>query len=93
MGLRTQRNIFEKLALKSDNVQSFNTTSDETIISRKVQPDVFILENLFFGQHEKSEQLKSLVSLYTQGTVQKTGITSVAQIGKDGQAVPRAQNS
>ena len=59
-----------KVELKKDNVQSFNGRWDETIIARKKQPDDEILDFFFCRPLQQSEQLKPLLSLYIQGTVQ-----------------------
>ena len=60
-----------KVEMKNDNVQSFNTRWDETIIVMKKQPDGEILENLFYRHFQQSEQRKPLLSLYIQDTVQQ----------------------
>ena len=57
--------------LKSDDVQSFNTRWDETIISMKKQPDDEHLQHLYYRQLQQSEQVMPLLSLCIPGTVQK----------------------
>ena len=60
-----------KVELENDNVQSFNTRWNETIIAMQKQPDDEMLGILCYRQLEQSEQLKPLLSLYIQDTVQK----------------------
>ena len=60
-----------KVELKNDNVQSFNSRWDETIIAMKKQPDYEILKNLLYRQLQRLEQLKPLLSLYIQDAAQK----------------------
>ena len=48
-----------KVELKNDNVQSFNTRWEQTIIAMKKQPDDEIVENfLNYRQLQQSRQLK-----------------------------------
>ena len=49
-----------KLDLKNDNVQSFNTQWDETIIAMKKQPDNEMLDILFYRQlqHEARDYIR-----------------------------------
>ena len=61
----------KKVEWKNDNKQSFNTRWDETISAMKKQPSEGILEKLFYREEQQSEQLKPLLSLYIQDTVQK----------------------
>ena len=61
-------NVILQVELKNDNVLSFNTRWNETIISMKKQPDEEILENLNYRQLQKSEQPKPLLSPYIQDT-------------------------
>ena len=60
-----------KVKLRNDNVQSFNTRWDETMIAMKEQPDKKILENLYHRQHQQSEERVPLLSLYIQDTGQE----------------------
>ena len=52
--------------LKHDNKQSLKTRWDETIIAMKTQPG----KNVYHRQLQQSEQLKPLLSLCIQDTVQ-----------------------
>ena len=67
---RTLIEIF-KVELKNVNEQWFITRWDETIITMKKQIDKEILDNLCYRQMQQSEQVKPLLSLYIQDTVQK----------------------
>ena len=58
-----------KVELKNDNVQSFNSRSDETMLPMKKQPDEEILGNVLYRQLQESEQLNPLLSLYIRDTV------------------------
>ena len=60
-----------KVELENDSVQSFNTRRDETTIAMKTEPDEEILEKILFRQLQQSEQLKPLLSLCIQDTVQE----------------------
>ena len=53
-----------KVELKNDNVQSLSTRWDETVVAMQKQADEFL-------ELPQSEQLKPLLSLYMQDTVQK----------------------
>ena len=53
---------FLKVELRGNKVKTTNTKWDETIIAMQKQPDGELLENLFFRQLEKSDQLKQLVA-------------------------------
>ena len=69
-----------KVELKNDNVESFNTRWHETIIATKEQPDDENFGNLYYRQRQQSKQLKLLVSLYIQDTVQKKR-SSISHLG------------
>ena len=56
---------------KNDNVQSLNTRWDETIFAMKTQPDKKMLDNFGYRQLQQAEQLKPLLSLYIEDTIQK----------------------
>ena len=53
---------------------------DETIIAMRKHLDEETLENLYFRKPEQSEQLKHLVALYIQDTVQKAEPRSWSRI-------------
>ena len=57
--------------LRNDNVQSFDTKWDDRIIASRNQPDHEVLENLYFWQLDKADQLTQLLALNIQDTVQK----------------------
>ena len=54
-----------------NNVQSFSTRWEETIIAMKKQTDNEILQNVHYRQLQHSEQRKTLLSLYIQDTAHK----------------------
>ena len=68
--------------LKNDNVQSFNTRWNETIIAMKKQTYEEILETILFRQLQLSDQQKPLLSLYNQDTVQKGESRDYARLKK-----------
>ena len=51
-------------------MQTFDTKWDETIIAMQKQPDEELLGNLHCRQLDKPDQLKQLVALCMQDTVQ-----------------------
>ena len=61
-----------RVELKNDNVQSFNTRWDETIIATKKQPEKGILDNLFYRQFQQLEHLKPLLSLFIPDRVHES---------------------
>ena len=70
----TVLNLFDflKIEHRCDNVQTFDTRCDETIMEMQNQPDEELLDNLYFRQLEKSGQLKQLVALCIVDTVQRS---------------------
>ena len=64
-----------KVTLKGDRVQAFDATCDETLISMKKIPDEEILENMYKLQLKNWEELKSMMTLYTQDTVCKSKLS------------------
>ena len=69
------------IELRCDNVQTFDTQWDETIIAMQKQPSEELVDDLYFRQLEESDQLKQLVALDIQDTVKKIRNTRVT--GKD----------
>ena len=62
-------NAILKVDLKNENVKSFNTRWDATLIARKKQHDNEIQDYLYYRQLQQSEQLKQLLSPYIQGSL------------------------
>ena len=60
------------IELRCDNVQTFDTQWDETIIAMQKQPSEELVDDLYFRKLEKSDQLKQLVASYIQDTVKKS---------------------
>ena len=49
-----------KIEIRNDNMQSFVTRWDETVIALTKQPDDEALANLYFRQLDKADQIKQL---------------------------------
>ena len=82
---RTPNEIL-KVDLKNDNVHSFNTRWDVTVIAMKMQPDQETLWKCCYCQLQQSERVKLLLSLNIQDTVQRV---SRLQTEKDGGGLVR----
>ena len=68
-----------KIELRSDNVQTFDTKWDDTIVMQK-QPDEELLDNLYTRQLETSDQIRQLVAMYIQDTVQTSAPKSYTKL-------------
>ena len=78
---------------KNDNVQSLNTRWDETIFAMKTQPDKKMLDNFGYRQLQQAEQLKPLLSLYIEDTIQKGDSRDYTRLKKDGGPMLGTDNS
>ena len=63
-------NEMSEVELENDHVLLSNKRPDETVLVMKKQPDEDSLEHVYHRQLQKSQQLKPLLSLYIQDTVQ-----------------------